>query len=208
VAVDFMNTWEQAHPGVRRSLELAHQALRSGGLPAGSVIVDASANVVAQGRNRCYDPRSGDDPLQGTPLAHAEMNALARIPTSTDLSVLTLWSTHCPCMMCAAACAFTGVGTMRFLAPDPADPDTPNPVDVDDRWALVANLLFLEGISRYSGPDAPMIMRARFREPETTRLLASVGPILFAASELSAGLERTWSVIDDAALVRAARRRD
>jgi tRNA(Arg) A34 adenosine deaminase TadA len=199
--------WQQAPVGVRRSLELAHQALRAGGLPVGAAILDDSAHVIAEGRNHCYDPPSGDDPLQGTPLAHAEMNALARIPTDTDLSVCTLWSTHRPCSMCAAACAFTGVGEVHFLAPDPSDADASDPEGVDDRWAVLANVLFLEGISRYSGPDAPMIGRAWLREPETAALLSSVGPVLFDSLELATGLARVCPQIEVAARARADRRR-
>jgi tRNA(Arg) A34 adenosine deaminase TadA len=199
--------WQQAPVGVRRSLELAHQALRVGGLPVGAAILDDSAHVIAEGRNHCYDPQSSDDPLQGTPLAHAEMNALARIPTGTDLAVCTLWSTHRPCTMCIAACAFTGVGEVHFLAPDPSEADASDPEDVDDRWAVLANVLFLEGISRYSGPDAPIIGRAWLREPETAALLSSVGPILFASLDLGTGLAGVWPMIEAAALARAERRR-
>lgn len=202
-----MRAWEHAHLGVRRSLELAHRTLLAGGLPVGAVILDASSSIVAEGRNRCYDPPAGDDPLQGTPLAHAEMNALARIVTNTDLSHCTLWSTHRPCGMCAAACAFTGVGEVRFLAPDPSDPHTADPENVDDRWAVLANVLFLEGISRYSGPDAPMISRARLQEPETAALLASLGPRLFTSAELDVGLAGGWPMLEAAAQARADRRR-
>jgi len=203
-----MHERDSAQVGVRRSLELAHQALRAGGLPVGAVILDASANLSAEGRNHCcYDPPAGDDPFQGTPLAHAEMNALARIATSTDLSGCTLWSTHCPCTMCAAACAFTGVGEVRFLAPDPSDTDSADPQNVDDRWAVLGNVLFLEGITRYSGPGAPMISRARVREPETAALLSSIGPILFDSPELEPGLVGGWPLIEAAARARADRRR-
>jgi tRNA(Arg) A34 adenosine deaminase TadA len=202
-----MHEWQQAHVSVRRSLELAHEALRAGGLPVGAVILDASGDVIAQGRNHAYDPPAGDDPLHGTPIAHAEMNALARIATKTDLSVCTLWSTHRPCIMCAAAAAFTGVGEVRFLAPDPSDEDSTDPVGVDGRWMVLANVMFLEGVSRYSGTSAPMICRARVREPETAELLGSVGPALFASPELELALEEIWPMIEAAAQARAVRRR-
>ena len=55
--------------------------------------------------------------------AHAEMNTLADIETGTNLSRMTLWSSHRPCPMCAAACEFTGVGNVIFIAPDPSDDD-------------------------------------------------------------------------------------
>jgi tRNA(Arg) A34 adenosine deaminase TadA len=201
-----MREWRQAHESVRRSLELAHEALRAGGLPVGAVILDASGKIIAHGRNHAYDPPAGDDPLQDTPIAHAEMNALARIPTKTDLSVCTLWSTQRPCGMCAAAAAFTGVGDVRFLAPDPSDEDSSDPVGIDSRWMVLANVMFLEGVSRYSGASAPMICRARVREPETAALLSDVGPILFASPGLEFGLEQVWPMIEAAARARADRR--
>jgi hypothetical protein len=166
--------------------------------------------VIAEGRNHAYDPPAGDDPLQGTPLAHAEMNALARIATKTDLSTCTLWSTHRPCIMCAAAAEFTGVGEVRFLAPDPSDVPyllAADPVNGDDRLIVLANVMFLEGVSRYSGPTAPMIGRARALEPETAALLGSVGPILFASSTLEPAMEGVWPMIDAAANARADRLR-
>jgi tRNA(Arg) A34 adenosine deaminase TadA len=199
--------WQQAHVGVRRSLELAHEALRAGGLPVGAVILDASGDIVAQGRNHAYDPPGGDDPLQDTPIAHAEMNALAGIATKTDLTVCTLWSTHRPCVMCAAATAFTGVGEVRFLAPDPSDEDGSDPVGVDSRWMVLANVMFLEGVSRYSGASAPMICRARVREPETAELLGSVGPALFASPGLELALVQLWPLLEGAAQARTDRRR-
>jgi tRNA(Arg) A34 adenosine deaminase TadA len=78
---EFAAAWRDAEPGLRRSLELAHLALVSGGLSVGSVILDRDGAILAEGRNRAYDPPGGDEPLQGSPVAHAEMNALARIPT-------------------------------------------------------------------------------------------------------------------------------
>ena len=116
--------WSQADAALLRCLELAHQSFLAGGLPVGSVIAARDGEMVSEGRNRVYDPAGGDDRLQRTPLAHAEMNALAAVETGTGLSSLTLWSSHRPCPMCAAACEFTGVGAFTFIAPDPSDGDT------------------------------------------------------------------------------------
>jgi tRNA(Arg) A34 adenosine deaminase TadA len=204
----FAAAWLGAELGLRRSLELAHLALVAGGLSVGSVIVDSSGAILAEGRNRAYDPPGGDDPLQGSPVAHAEMNALARIPTATDLSVVTLWSSHRPCTMCAAACAFTGVGAVRFVAPDPSDDDGgPDPEGADDRWLLTASLMFLSAVSAYSGPAAPMISRARSREPETTELLDVINPAALRAATLPESLAPAWPQIVAAAQERRGRRR-
>jgi tRNA(Arg) A34 adenosine deaminase TadA len=115
--------WRQADATLVRCLELAHQSFLAGGLPVGSVIVARGGERISEGRNRAYDPAGGADRLQRTPIAHAEMNALAGIDTAADLSGMTLWSSHRPCTMCAAACEFTGVGMVIFIAPDPSDDD-------------------------------------------------------------------------------------
>lgn len=46
----------------------------AGGLAVGAVLTDERAEIVAEGRNRAYDPPGGRDILQGSPLAHAELN--------------------------------------------------------------------------------------------------------------------------------------
>jgi tRNA(Arg) A34 adenosine deaminase TadA len=112
--------WDAAEDALLRCLELAHESFLAGGLPVGSVIAGSSGERVSEGRNRACDPAGGTDRLQRTPIAHAEMNALAAVGTGTGLGSLTLWSSHRPCVMCAAACAFTGVGSVAFIAPDPS----------------------------------------------------------------------------------------
>lgn len=113
--------WHTADAALLRCLELAHQSFLARGLPVGSVIIARGGEKISEGRNRAYDPAGGPDRLQRTPIAHAEMNALAGIDTGTVLGGMTLWSSHRPCMMCAAACEFTGVGAVTFIAPDPSD---------------------------------------------------------------------------------------
>ena len=82
------------------------------------------------------------------------MNALAAVATGTELGRLTLWSSHRPCQMCAAACAFTGVGSVSFIAPDPSDEDSyQDPGGIETEW-VVASLLFLSGVAAYSGGNA------------------------------------------------------
>ena len=74
-----LQAWDELAPAARRSLELAHTALSTGGLAVGSALAEAGGHVVAAGRNRAYDPGGGKESLQGTPLAHAEMNVLASV---------------------------------------------------------------------------------------------------------------------------------
>lgn len=83
--MDLGTSWEQLDHRFRISLEQAWLSLGRRGLPVGAVIA-LDRDVVATGRNRVYDPPGGPDPLQRTPLAHAEMNALASVPDATDIA--------------------------------------------------------------------------------------------------------------------------
>lgn len=203
---EFSAIWSDTGVGIRRSLELAHASLVARGLPVGAVLLDADGTIVAEGRNRAYDPSGGPDRLQGSPIAHAEMNALAAVGTSTDLNDMTLWSSHRPCAMCAAACAFTEVGAVRFVAPDPSDPaDRSDPDRGDQRWLVVANLLFLAGVRAYSGGSAPMFAHAREHEPEVSRLLDSIDGATLYAPTLQQSLAPIWMHIVAAAQERDSR---
>ncbi|MGA8039502.1 MAG: nucleoside deaminase [Acidimicrobiia bacterium] len=168
-------------PGGWEALEQSYAALMAGGLPCGAALADADGVIVSRGRNHAYDHPTGTDPLEATPLAHAEMNVLARLPTERDLSSDTLWSSQQPCAMCAAALEFCGVGTVRFLALDPsaigsydggaARKDAPPGDDpVPEPWALFANVMFLQGTLGRHGPDTEMFRRNLDLEPETAEL--------------------------------------
>jgi hypothetical protein len=108
--------------------------------------------------------------------------------------------------MCAAACEFTGVGTVRFVAPDPSDEQLgPDPVGVDVAWLIVANLLFLDGVRAYSGPTAASVVRARRQEPEITDLLDVIGPRQLWDATLLEALAPIWPRVANAAQLRQHR---
>jgi tRNA(Arg) A34 adenosine deaminase TadA len=199
--------WHEADAALLRCLELAHQSFLAGGLPVGAVIVARGGERVSEGRNRAYDPAGGADRLQRTPIAHAEMNALAGIDTMTELGGMTLWTSHRPCMMCAAACEFTGVGAIIFIAPDPSDDDgAQDPDGIETAWVIAATLLFLSGVAAYSGPSSPVIVRAGQREPEITRLMRTVGDAALRQPSLRDALAPVWPDIQAAARERRNRR--
>jgi len=198
--------WREADAALLRCLELAHQSFLAGGLPVGAVIVAGGGERVSEGRNRAYDPAGGADRLQRTPIAHAEMNALAGIETGTELGGMTLWSSHRPCMMCATACEFTGVGAVTFIAPDPSDDDSgEDPDGIEMEWVVAANLLFLSGVAAYSGSSSPMIMRAAQREPEITHLMRIAGDTALRRPALRDVLTPAWPDIQTAARERRSR---
>jgi tRNA(Arg) A34 adenosine deaminase TadA len=199
--------WREAGDALLRCLELAHESFLAGGLPVGSVIARSNGERVSEGRNRAYDPAGGTDRLQRTPIAHAEMNALAAIGTGTELGSLTLWSSHRPCTMCAAACEFTGVGSVAFIAPDPSDDDSyDDPCGIEPEWVVVASLLFLSGVAAYSGSSSPVITRARQREPGIVELMRMTGDTALRQATLRDALTPMWPQIETAARERRKRR--
>jgi tRNA(Arg) A34 adenosine deaminase TadA len=220
---DFLAARASSDQGAWRALERALDALRAGGLPCGACLVDSDGNVIAEGRNHAYDPASGSDLLEQTPLAHAELNVLARVSSDRDLGRDTLWSTQQPCSMCMAAIQFCGVGKTRYLAADPAflgtdDIRAGKIVDptVDDPtlgpWAVLATLMFLHPAIERGGVKSPRVQRNLPLEPEATDLAIAVHrEKLFTAAtrgleEVAAGLWSRLSAASDARSRRLATR--
>ena len=201
-------SWTALDPAAVRVLHLAHQSLLAGGLAVGSVIV-ANGRVVAEGRNRAYDPATGIDPLERTPLAHAEMNALARLDIDTDVSGLTLWSTQQPCPMCQAAIDFVGIESLRVMATDPSAPDHRAREAVDDVWVILATAMFLIGPLRRGGERHPMVLENQVLEPESMELAraavrASAHPLLDGRT-LTRAVDAMWTDLSIAADRRRSR---
>ncbi|MFJ9340803.1 nucleoside deaminase [Streptomyces sp. NPDC101733] len=229
----FEEAWEGAPEAVRRTLGLAYESLTAGGLAVGAVLTDPAGRVLAQGRNEAYGVSvayevyeaygvsgasgggPGAGPLRGTPLAHAEMNALGAARTGWDLGSATLWSTQEPCSMCVAAAAFTGVGEVRYLAPDPwalSAGSAGNSGATAVRggggvWPLVANLMFLRSVAvAHRGPAEPAVLaHHRTVEPETVALHEAVPAGLPEAASVAEWLAGVWSPITGAAATRADR---
>jgi tRNA(Arg) A34 adenosine deaminase TadA len=217
---DFNEARASLEPAAWRALEKAFEALVAGGLPCGAALADGDANIIADGRNHAYDPRSGNDLLEGTPLAHAELNVLARIPTDRDVSGDTLWSTQQPCSMCAAAIEFCGVGRTRFLAADPAFAGTADPragevVDptVADpglgEWTVLANVIFLQPTIRLRGSDHERIRLNSVVEPEITDLAVALSDDLSlhaaGGAQFAAVVADLWPMVSQAAARRGTR---
>jgi tRNA(Arg) A34 adenosine deaminase TadA len=213
----FQTAWRDLDPPARRALELAYASLAGGGLACGAVIADPDGRVIAEGRNRAYDRPGGPDALQGTPLAHAEMNAFAAVPIGQELADRTLLSTQEPCAMCAAAAAFLAVGTVRHLAPDPwalasGQPDRGRSVGpAADLWVVTANLLFLHSIAGQRGVDHPTVAANRELEPETTGIVLDMvagglaAPAWTRGRSLVEALPAIWDRIAAAAAARSQR---
>ncbi|MFF3015277.1 nucleoside deaminase [Streptomyces sp. NPDC057939] len=232
---EFETAWHAAPEAVRRVLSRAYEALTAGGLAVGAVLTDPAGTVLAEGRNEAYEEPGtggpGTGPLRGTPLAHAEMNALGAARTGWNLDATTLWSTQEPCAMCAAAARFCGVGAVRHLAPDPwalatvpagsspGSPDSPVSSGSGDfvdfgaapaagtLWLLAANVMFLRSVvAAATGPGEPEILRHhRGAEPETAALHDTVPPGLPRNDPVEEWLTRLWPALTEAARNREGR---
>lgn len=160
--------WTTLPLGAKAALEQQWMGVRDRALPCGAAVVEGDG-VLAAGRNRAYDPATGNDPLERTRLAHAEFNALAGIETDRDWGALSLWSTQRPCAMCSAAIAFTGIGAVAYLAEDPsgaAQSDLAFEHVEAWPWSQVAEVLFLSTGAVLRGADDANLARARHRTPE------------------------------------------
>ena len=96
---------------MRLALEQARQALDTGDVPIGAVVLDRTGTVIAQARNA--REASGD------PTAHAEVLALRRaadVIGDWRLDGCTLVVTLEPCTMCAGALVLARVDRLVFGA--------------------------------------------------------------------------------------------
>ena len=165
--------WGTLASPAARTLELAHQSLLAGGLAVGSVLANGDL-IVAEGRNRAYDPRTSTDPLERTPLAHAEMNALARLDVDADATTLSQWSTQLPCDMCRAAIEFIGIDSMFAMATDPSNPTARAQEAVDHQWVVLATAMFIAGPLRRFGARHPIVVNNATLEPESIELATTI----------------------------------
>ncbi len=175
-----IQSWNALPKGAQLALEEQWAGLAAVGLPCGSAIMDGDG-LVASGRNHAYDPAGPIEsrlryPLQRTRLAHAELNAMACIPTETDHAPLTLWATQHPCAMCAAAIAFIGIGEVCFIADDPSDDSTTADIVAsrlgvtyqamdDPLWWTISTVLFLYNSAVQDGAQAKNLEKNRGRHP-------------------------------------------
>jgi tRNA(adenine34) deaminase len=103
--------WDGA---MRRALEVAGNAVGSGDVPVGAVVLDPAGEVIASAANA--RERDGD------PTAHAEVLALraaAGALGSWRLTGCTLVVTLEPCTMCAGALVLARVARLVYGADDP-----------------------------------------------------------------------------------------
>jgi tRNA(Arg) A34 adenosine deaminase TadA len=94
------------------------EAYSVGTIPVGAVVVDEDGAVVARGRNCIFDD-GGPGPLVGTMLAHAELNALATLPSGRSYERYAVYTALEPCHLCVAAAFKVRIGAVRYASADP-----------------------------------------------------------------------------------------
>ncbi|MEO6124787.1 MAG: nucleoside deaminase [Ilumatobacteraceae bacterium] len=105
---------------MQRAMELAWESISNGSLGIGAVITTETGEILATGRNRLYETDPGDDVLAGSSVAHAEMNALAKMRKGVGRGApIVLSTTLQPCLQCLGAIRLSDVTEVRVLSPDP-----------------------------------------------------------------------------------------
>lgn len=102
-----------------RTLELAWDAFCASTTPVGAVVVNADGAIVTEGRGRRYEPAGPPGQLAGSHIAHAEINALARLGADRHYETHTLLTTLEPCGMCHGAAVQATVGVLAYAGADP-----------------------------------------------------------------------------------------
>jgi len=98
---------------MRAALAVAQEALRTGDVPVGAIVINKNNEVISQGRN--------EREALGDPTAHAEIVAIraaAELLGTWRLDGCTLVVTLEPCAMCAGAIAQSRISTLVFAAWD------------------------------------------------------------------------------------------
>jgi tRNA(adenine34) deaminase len=143
--------WERLTTAWRAAIEEAWDAYRAGTNPIGAVICDRSGTIVARARNRILDRTICEGQLHGTRLAHAEMNALLRLPPQLEPKDLVLHATVEPCPLCLGAIVMANVRAIRYASRDP----WAGSIALLDQNAYIASKTI-----RREGPTDPALERA------------------------------------------------
>lgn len=112
--------WEALSSPWQACLDQAWQAALAGCIPIGAVVTDAADTILTRGRNHIDGPRPPEGVVFGTPLAHAELNALIDLHACpVDPHDCILYTTTEPCPLCLGAVYMSGVRSLHYAARDP-----------------------------------------------------------------------------------------
>lgn len=99
-----------------RAVQLAALAAELGTFSVGAVLLDDQGETIIEGYNESFLPNFRSD-------RHAEMVVINRFESELQSAYkpasLTLVSSLEPCPMCTARLIYAGIGTIRYVCPDP-----------------------------------------------------------------------------------------
>ncbi|MDI9421345.1 MAG: nucleoside deaminase [Bacillota bacterium] len=111
--------WTRVGAYWQEAMRLAWDSFLAGTVPVGCVIVDVQGEIISRGRNAIFGSITSS-PLDGTNLAHAEMNALYQLKRDDHPQIrqYTLYTSLEPCPMCFGAAVMMGIRQIRYGARD------------------------------------------------------------------------------------------
>ena len=126
---------------MEQAIKRSQSAGDAGEVPVGAVIIDSSANMIAEGENR--KERDND------PTAHAEILAIQEATRSLQnwrLHECTLYVTLEPCPMCAGAIVQARIGLLVYGVDDPKTGAIRTVANIPDSAASNHRLRVIGGI--------------------------------------------------------------
>jgi isopenicillin N synthase-like dioxygenase/tRNA(Arg) A34 adenosine deaminase TadA len=117
MTVSNSDTYDYDVVGMKAAIDQAVAATAAGKMPFGAVLVDARGVIVAQAHNQILaaNKRGGGSGADAT--RHAEMELVRQFPASmlaADRTKCTLYTSTEPCVMCAGAIYWSGVGRVVY----------------------------------------------------------------------------------------------
>ncbi|WP_052465409.1 nucleoside deaminase [Thermotoga profunda] len=94
-------------------VEMCVESLRKGCLPIGSIVVDEMGKIISRGRNMINEDSGRHREIYGNAIAHAELNALAKLD-GEHINKYTIYCSMEPCVMCAGAIYMSGIRNIVY----------------------------------------------------------------------------------------------
>jgi len=111
--------WESLSTPWRVCLDEAWTAYCAGSIPIGAAVFSPDGTLLGRGRNRINEPPAACV-VSGSPLAHAEINALLSVDLhNLDPHPLILYTTTEPCPLCMGALYMSRLRTCCYASRDP-----------------------------------------------------------------------------------------